>query len=342
MQAEHIFRTTRHCGDRINVLIRGIGCENGSRLAHGIQLHKDFLFQFGIFKYRLDNHVGIGQCRIIRRARNQGAAARRFFFTELAAFDATRIVAVDNREASLQGLVADLDHGDRDPGIRETHRDSAAHRTATDNANTIDRPHRCVFRQAINLCGLTLCEKHVPHTGGLRAAHALHEQFPLFCEAFLKGHCRGRFDCRDNISRRDLPAGTFLEHGPIFIEDCRIEFRYRLFTALADRHAAVDKFPGPGHGGIQQVFVYDLIDDTDRCRFSSRYWCTAGHEIQRRFDARKPWQTLCSTGARQQAEFNFRQPNLRGCHCTAIVRGQCCFQATTQRCAVYSSDNWLG
>jgi len=60
MQSDDIFGPMGHRGNRINILIGGIGRQNCTRFTDAVQLRKYFLFQIRIFEHCLNDQVRVG------------------------------------------------------------------------------------------------------------------------------------------------------------------------------------------------------------------------------------------------------------------------------------------
>ncbi len=69
VQTDDILRSLRRCRDRVDVLVGGVRCEDRARLTRLIEAREDRLLELGILEYRFDDEIGIGQRRIVGRAR---------------------------------------------------------------------------------------------------------------------------------------------------------------------------------------------------------------------------------------------------------------------------------
>ena len=88
--------------------------------------------------------------------------------------------------AAIERLLRGLDDRDRDAGLQEVHRDAATHRARADDADLLDRAQRRALGDVIDLGGLALGEEQVALSGGLGAAHQLHELGAFELDTFLE------------------------------------------------------------------------------------------------------------------------------------------------------------
>ena len=138
MHAEEIRRPTAVGGQDVDVQGRGIGGDDGARLADFAQLAADLLLQAEILEHRLDHQIAITKVGMGQTALKQSHALGHLVGGHFAPGGAGLVIAPHDAQPAVQRLGADLHQAHGDPGIGEVHGDAAAHGAGADDANLSD------------------------------------------------------------------------------------------------------------------------------------------------------------------------------------------------------------
>ena len=344
MRADHVLRASSDCRYVVDGQIRRVGSENGARLGHGIQLREYLLLDGHRLEHGLDDEVGVGKVREFQRGLQQAHALLHLFAGELALGSGGFVVAPNNTNAAVQGFVLHFEQRHRNAGVQEVHGDAATHGAGTDDAHRLHFARHHGIVDARDLRSGTLGEEHVAQRCGLRVHHAGHERLALEQDAFGEGRGHCRLDEVDNLLVCEQVALGLREARTRRGEEiCGQGSGVDGACAYQGQRRAVGyHFLRERDGTGEQVALHDAVDDASGSRDLGGDWVAAQDELERGSRANETRETLRATGAGQQAEFHFRQTDLRRGHSHAVVAGERCFEAATERGAMNGRDDGLG
>ncbi|MGC4111412.1 MAG: hypothetical protein QM747_13510 [Nocardioides sp.] len=150
MQAEHVTGPLREGRDSVDIERRGVGGEDGALLRDLVELLEHFLLHLEILEHRLDDEVGLRRGEL-ERGRDQRGAFRRVLGLHLALGRGAFVELADRAHAAIERLLLGFDQRHRESGVRETHRDAAAHRAGADDADDRDLPLRRLVVSPVTL-----------------------------------------------------------------------------------------------------------------------------------------------------------------------------------------------
>ena len=164
VHAENVLGSLGRGCDGIDILVRGVACEDGSRLTDCIELRKNFFLQLEILEYRFNHEVNIGEIRIVCRPADRAHALLHLRLGQLAFFHRDCVVLLDNAQAASERFVIDLNHDSGDADVGEAHRDTTAHRAAANDCDFFDVAQWSVTREVFDFRRLTLGKENVSHS----------------------------------------------------------------------------------------------------------------------------------------------------------------------------------
>ena len=342
--AHHILRASSHCRDIVDGKIRSVRSEDGARFGHGIQLREHLLLDGHRLEHSFDDEVGVGEVRKLQRGLQQAHALLHLFSGQLALRGGGFVVAPNNTNAAIERVLLHFEQRHRDAGIEEVHGDAATHGAGTDDAHRLHFARHHGIVDARHLRSGTLGEEHVAQRRRLRVHHAGHERLALEQDAFGKGlgHCR--LDEVDN-----LLVGKQIALGLREARTCRGEEICWQGSGVDGAYAYQGQRRAVGYHFLrerdstgEQVALHDAVDDASGSRDLGGDGVATQNDLERGGRTNEARQTLRATGARQQTEFHFRQTDLRRGHGHAVVAGERCFEAATERGAMKGRNDGLG
>src|SRR5690606_25998363 len=260
---------------------------------------------------------------------------------QAAAFDAHAIGVAGTLDRLVTGISADFEDLHRDAGIGKAQGDADTHGAATDDTGGLDVAYRGVLGQTVNLGSQALGEESVYQRGALRRYHAFGEQLALALEAFSQRQGEGSFNGGYAALWREHAGCLLLDFGAFGGNSGGIVHAFQLVGTLASAAGALafgNELFSEGQTGGQQFAVEQLVHHTQFVGFHGSDRRTADDHVQSLGHTNHTRQTLGTTGARQQAEFDFRQADLGVLAGDTIMAAQSDFQTTTQGGTVDHGD----
>ena len=203
-----------------------------------------------------------------------------------------------------------------------------------------------VLRDAWDLRGAALGEKHVNERLALLGLRAIGEDPALADAAFVEGQRGGGLDGVDHGARRleiaacllcqFAPRGQERREGVEQSAACRARSRVSRMRATA-----VGGTPRELHGAADEIAIDDPIDQPEAERFGSLDRLAGDAHLDRLFDADQARQPLRALGAGDDAEVHLRLAHLRVGDRNAVVTGHGQFEAAAERGAVQRHDHRL-
>ncbi|MBC8070395.1 MAG: DUF3488 domain-containing protein, partial [Deltaproteobacteria bacterium] len=132
VHADHVLRALGERRDLVHVEGRGVGGEDRARLHHLVERLEHLLLDTQVLEHRLDHQVGVRDLLVVERALDEPHALVELLLRELALLERVLVVLADGPQPFLEGLGLHLEHRHGDAGIREVHRDAAAHGAGAD------------------------------------------------------------------------------------------------------------------------------------------------------------------------------------------------------------------
>ena len=178
----------------------------------------------------------------------------------------------------------------------------------------------------------------------LRRYQTLAEQFALALETFFQRQGKGRLNSRDAALGREQTRGFLLDFGALGGNQGGIVDAIELVGALAGAACTLaigNQFLGEGDASSGQVAVNQFINHAQFQGFAGADRVAADNHVQGFLDTDQAWQTLSTTGTRQQAELHFRQANLGAFQRDAVMAADRHFQTATQCGAMDHGDAGL-
>ncbi|MNM80049.1 hypothetical protein D3C81_919990 [compost metagenome] len=302
VQADDVLGPAGHAGDLVDIQRRGVGGEDGARLAHPVEGAEHLLLDFQFLEDRLDHQVGVGQVGVIEGAGEQVHALANLLGAQLAALQAARVVLVDPFQPAIQGIALAFQDGHRDAGVEEVHGDAAAHGAGADHRDLPDRAQLGGGVDTRHLAGLALGDEYMTQGGRLKRFLGLPEQRLLASQAILERQHAGGFhrgkDQTWNLAT--FPARFVL--GAVVEEKFVGQLFGRVWIALfrAGRRAGAEQFVGIGAGVVQQAFraFRDSIENADQTGAVGVQLVAGKHDVECRLGADQARQALGAAGAR--------------------------------------------
>ena len=129
----------RNC---IDVLIRGVGRKDRSRLTDLVKLSKNFLFKIKIFEYSFNHHVNISDVLIVCCSTDQSNAFIHFVRSEFPFLNRDIVILFNYPKSTLKRLFSNFQHDNRNPDVSKAHSYASSHRPAADDRHLVNRSLR--------------------------------------------------------------------------------------------------------------------------------------------------------------------------------------------------------
>ena len=341
MQSDDVLRPLRHRGNLVDVERRGVGGENCPGFGDGVELGEDFLLQGHVLEDRLDDDVRRSQRRIIQRGRNESETLLALFRLEAAPCDRALVVLADGGQAAIEILLAGVKNDDLNARVGEAHADASAHGTGADDADLPDRPRLDVCPYPGNPAHFALGEEQVAQRAAFRCALHLDRQAALERDAVVEIPAHGRFDRVEKYVRRVAVA-----HG---LGDLCPTCGDHLCDLFAAGDAAIARAPGSGSSGnqvasvckrrVDQIAAGHDVSEPGVLGLRRGKRLAGQHHVERRFQADQPRHALSATGARDDAQREFRQAEARAFGSDTVVARDGGLQSAAHHGAVHGGDH---
>ena len=135
MQAQHVLRALRGCGDGVHIQVRGVGGQHRTGACVGIDLCKHLLLDRQVFKHRFDHQIGLRQLRPIDRGVQVRFARGGHARLELAGSQAAAVVLGYVRRAARQGDIVLLQQQHAQAGVQRADGDARPHGASADHSH---------------------------------------------------------------------------------------------------------------------------------------------------------------------------------------------------------------
>ncbi len=208
MDADELVRTLgvlRKAGDRQR---RGVGGEDGIFTQHGLDLLRDLLLDGAVLEDGLDDEVGIGKARIVRRRGDEGQQRLAVLLRHAALADGARHEAFGNALALVGGRLVAVDEDDRDAGGGGDIGDGGAHEAGADDGDLLELRFRNAGRAACTLAELLHGDEQRPdHREGFGRLEDMGEVALLDPQPRLERHLKALIDAFEDGERTRIVAG---------------------------------------------------------------------------------------------------------------------------------------
>ncbi len=204
MRAHDALWPGRGRGNRIDIQGRGVGREDGVRRGVGIELGENAALDLQVLERRLDNQIGACQRCVRGRAPNATEQFVHSLASQAAARHGARVVAANRAQTFIDGLLGDIHQHYGNSGVRNAHRNAAAHRPRTDNAYGSDGHRFHVGGNVRNAARLALGKEYMHERRALRTIAALVEPLPLEPESILLRASAAGLDAVDDFPGCEL------------------------------------------------------------------------------------------------------------------------------------------
>ena len=341
MRSRDVGRAAARRGEPVDVERRGVGGDDRARPADFPEAREHPLLQGQVLEHRLDDHVAIGQRRIIQRADQQADAAFSLLRRHPPLGHRRFVVTTDRRQATLQRRRVGLDQDGRDADVGEVHRDAAAHGAGTDDADPIDRPRADVGAEAGDARGLALGEEDMAHRPRLGRNAAGIEQLRL--ERFAGGerNRRCRLDAANDRLRRRVGGAGALGLGTGGSEEAGRQARgLDAAVATAPRTGvSLDQRPRESESECERGSFVDAIDQAGLEGLLRRNRLAAQHHLEREDDRDEARQALRAERTGQHADQHLGQAELRLRRADAVVASERELEPAAECGAVQCGDD---
>ena len=329
MHPDDRLRTFRDGGDLVDVEVRGVGGEDGSRRRDPVEIGEHLFLQVHVLEHRLDHEVGardIGEAgaavdpRDARPGLRLGHAALGEAGLDLLAAIGKRLVA---------GLGADLDQPHREAAVGEGKGDAAPHGAAADDGNLFDLACGRALREIGQAARFALGEEKVAERPVLRRPDAFLEDDGLRPQALVERNRQRHLDGVDRPQPGVEAAEAPAHGGPCLGEDLRVgPRRFDRFRSVAGarqvgglRVAGGDRF-GESDGLVLQLALDDAVDDAELERFIGAEDAGARDDVEGRLEAGDAGKPLGAAVARDDAEADLGEGEGDGLVGQAVLAGQ--------------------
>jgi len=308
VQAHHVLRALGEGGDLVEVQRGGVGGQDGTRLAHAVELLEYLLLDAHVLEHGFDHQVHIRQVGIVQRGLQQRHARVELVLRELALLERVLVVLADGADAALQRFGLGLQHDDGDAGIEEVHRDAAPHGARADDAHLDDGAHGCVGRHVADFAGSTFGGKHMAQRARFGRLHQGQEAFAFDLLAFIEGLVRGSGHgfqalqrCREVLGHRAHGVAGELQEG------LGVGLVHLAIAHTRQPAAFLNHLVGQGQRGGQQFAVHHFVEQGRGLQLGRGHLGARDDHVQRGFQTDHAGQALGSARARQQAQLHLGQ-----------------------------------
>jgi len=249
VHAHHVLRALGEGCNLVHVERGSVGCQDGARLGHSVELLEHSFLHAHLFEHGFDDEVAVLEVVVAQRGAQQGHALLVLVLLELALLHLGFVVLLDRGHATVQGFLLHLQNLDGDTCVQEVHGNAAAHGARANHAHQLDVALGGIGGHIRNLGGCTLCHEQVAQCTRLGCPHQVDEDLALDQHAFGKLLLGGRFDRVHALGGRWEVLGHALDHVARELE-VRIAF-----GVLARQVAHQGQRTGIGHAlGKRQGF----------------------------------------------------------------------------------------
>ncbi|MCY1231944.1 hypothetical protein D9M72_444110 [compost metagenome] len=348
MHADHVLRTVGERGDLVDVERRGVRGQDGALLGDAVEFLEDLFLDADFFEHRFDDEVGVLQVVVAQRGAQKRHALLVLVLLELALLDLGFVVLLDGGNAAVERLLLHLEDLDGDARVQEVHRDAAAHGAGADHAHGLDVALGRVFGHVGNLARGALGHEQVAQGQRFGREHQRGEQASFFGHAVVELHLGRGLHGVDALQRRGVVLRHAADHvlgelevGIALRVLARQVAHQRQLAALgSDRLGELDGFVEHrfGRGGqlVEQLLARQAGEQFALHRLA------ADDHVQGGFHADHARQALRATGARQQAELDFRQCHAGAGSGHAVVAAERQLEAAAHAHGVDGCDDGLG
>lgn len=202
VRADDILWAARRACDGVDIQRGRVGPEQGAGTRVLVDRAEDLLFDRQLREDRLHHDVSLADRLHAGCPADESQAPVGIGFLEPTAAHARCVVRGDTGQTAVEILCAPIDQRHRDPGIRQCHRDPAAHRPGTNDRGVAGAPVSVYLWQARYVTGRALRLPHMLERGGLG----------------------GRATC---------PPGSVLRHAPLTVSAIRLSSLHTMSTSSA-------------------------------------------------------------------------------------------------------------